>query len=1171
MKIKEIVLEGFKSYGSRTSLNHLDPAFNAITGLNGSGKSNILEAICFVLGLSKWSIARATSIRELIYKNGQAGIKTASVKIVFDNRDKNFSPINMEAHDIISIERVIKNEKTQYFLNGKKETNSNLKKIFKSIGLNMENHCTFFVPQGKITSIVNFQPRELMKFIEETAGVRYFNDVKKDAEKNMKNKGEKLAVVGDLIDKDIKPELDILEKEKKKNEEYRDNQKKIETVGKKLRLYKKKQGQEELEKAKKEKKKIEEDLIEYENKLANCKEQLSKFDERIKEFKDNGLGLNNELAERSTKLRKDIGAISEELDELNSLKKVTEKLIDRLNNQFNNCKKKEKELIFNLTSCNKEILFIQDELQKTELDIGDLKGQMGKSSQGEFLKEKLEELQTETNNLNTKKTQFERKLNNIEEDFKEIKKTREEVKKQNKEQTIKKKELEKEINTLESELKSLSNKNGKEEKVEKEFNELKIAIGDKQELKKKVLGRLHYFFELSYNRKARNDLPKEAIKGKVHNLMTVENPSKFNSALEAIAGGKLFYIVVDTDNNCKKIMERKIIQGTMNLIPVNKIRSKILQPHLLTTYQKIAEELGGTIWNPLQVIRYDEDLKPAFQFVFANNLIVSSEEIAVKIAFDKKIGIRCVTLNGDSFDPSGTLHGGYKDPNSSFLAKSTEVKEINNELLKLFKKKKEVEKKLNENEMRNVKIAKDTNTLGILKRDRDKLEEKISTMNEEVINAKLTDKEREIQFVLKEIDKIKTKTENNKKEIEGLSKQVQKGGGGKAFIKQKLDERNNTKNKLIKELNSYKENLEEMSQQKKSLINEIKVLKEKLEKSNKELEEKNRDILECEESKRKLDDEYEKLGSEIEENNIKRSRRQIKRLDYEKQRNRFQTEMEELNQLIQTTEKDLKQITQLLKELKQKTKNNKSQSQSQTQERTDKIDIPLQQLIKEIDHLEKVKADLEDTNNNLAKQLNKAAETEFNQMNKQFTSLENNFNEVHTNKDMFIKNINLLDQKKTKTVDNCFNKVNASFGKIFSSFLPNANAQMKMVRLTDRKTRLETLGIEIGISFNGKWKDSLSELSGGQRSLLALSFLLALLSYHSAPFYIFDEVDAALDLSHTENLGSLISKHFPQSQFLIISLKDELFTSANVLFRTSLESGQSRVDRFIGSKVTNSS
>jgi len=107
-----------------------------------------------------------------------------------------------------------------------------------------------------------------------------------------------------------------------------------------------------------------------------------------------------------------------------------------------------------------------------------------------------------------------------------------------------------------------------------------------------------------------------------------------------------------------------------------------------------------------------------------------------------------------------------------------------------------------------------------------------------------------------------------------------------------------------------------------------------------------------------------------------------------------------------------------------------------------------------------------------------------------------------------------------------------------------------------------TEGLEIKVAFNDVWKDSLTELSGGQRSLLALSLVLALLLFKPAPMYILDEVDSALDLSHTQNIGHMIRQHFPHSQFIIVSLKEGMFNNANVLFRTRFVDGTSTVARY---------
>ena len=119
MHIKEVVIDGFKSYAKRTVVGPFDCKFNAITGLNGSGKSNILDSICFVLGISKLAQVRVASMRGLVYKHGQAGVTKASVSIVFDNSDKANSPIGYESHPTITVTRqIVIDGRNKYLING---------------------------------------------------------------------------------------------------------------------------------------------------------------------------------------------------------------------------------------------------------------------------------------------------------------------------------------------------------------------------------------------------------------------------------------------------------------------------------------------------------------------------------------------------------------------------------------------------------------------------------------------------------------------------------------------------------------------------------------------------------------------------------------------------------------------------------------------------------------------------------------------------------------------------------------------------------------------------------------------------------------------------------------------------------------------------------------------
>ncbi len=151
-----------------------------------------------------------------------------------------------------------------------------------------------------------------------------------------------------------------------------------------------------------------------------------------------------------------------------------------------------------------------------------------------------------------------------------------------------------------------------------------------------------------------------------------------------------------------------------------------------------------------------------------------------------------------------------------------------------------------------------------------------------------------------------------------------------------------------------------------------------------------------------------------------------------------------------------------------------------------------------------------------------------------------------------------LDEKKKVTLQKAWEQVTASFGSIFSTLLPGTQAKLQP---PEGLTILE--GLEVKVAFGNVWKESLSELSGGQRSLIALSLILAMLLFKPAPIYILDEVDAALDLSHTQNIGVMLKQHFKQSQFIVVSLKDGMLNNANVLFRTKFVEGMSTVGRTV--------
>lgn len=161
MFIKTVIIDGFKSYGKRTEVSGFDQEFTAITGLNGTGKSNVLDSICFVLGISNLGQVRATSLHELVYKGGQCGVTKATVTIIFDNTNPRQSPMGYEkCHEITVARQVVVGGKNKYLINGKTVLNKRVADLFCSVQLNINNP-NFLIMQGRITKVLNMKPDEV--------------------------------------------------------------------------------------------------------------------------------------------------------------------------------------------------------------------------------------------------------------------------------------------------------------------------------------------------------------------------------------------------------------------------------------------------------------------------------------------------------------------------------------------------------------------------------------------------------------------------------------------------------------------------------------------------------------------------------------------------------------------------------------------------------------------------------------------------------------------------------------------------------------------------------------------------------------------------------------------------------------------------------------------------
>ena len=151
------------------------------------------------------------------------------------------------------------------------------------------------------------------------------------------------------------------------------------------------------------------------------------------------------------------------------------------------------------------------------------------------------------------------------------------------------------------------------------------------------------------------------VKGVVAKLVRVHDP-KVSTALEVAAGGKLFQVVVDTEQTAKALFTNGQLRSRVTIIPLNKVAYKPIPSEVVAAAKKLA---GDKAKPAIELVGYDNEIEAAMKYAFGNVFVCQDTGSAKKLAFTKEVNTRCVTLDGDDFNPSGTLTGGSRSKNNS--------------------------------------------------------------------------------------------------------------------------------------------------------------------------------------------------------------------------------------------------------------------------------------------------------------------------------------------------------------------------------------------------------------------------------------------------------------------------------------------------------------------------
>ncbi|KAK3353088.1 SMC2-like protein [Lasiosphaeria hispida] len=1170
MRVIEVIIDGFKSYAVRTVISGWDESFNSITGLNGSGKSNILDAICFVLGITNMSTVRAQNLQDLIYKRGQAGVTKASVTIVFDNRDKKRSPIGFEEYATISVTRqIVLGGTSKYLINGHRAQQQTVQNLFQSVQLNINNP-NFLIMQGRITKVLNMKAVEILAMIEEAAGTRMFEDRRDKAFKTMAKKDLKLQEITELLRDEIEPKLEKLRTEKRAFLDFQQTQNDLERLTRVVVAHdyvrcqeKLHQSASDLEAKKQRQTDLEESAIRLKSEISHLEEDVQRVKaQRDKELRKGGKAQaleeavkkhSNEIVRLATVVDLKRSSMTEEQERRIAGEKTVAELEAALKD-----KTKAYEKIKAKYDTAKEAMEKQsaDAESKEELLQTLQTGVASKEGQENGYQGQLQDARNRATAAITEQEQAKIKIAHLEKRVKEEEPRAKKAKEQNAGLLKDIEGLKSQAQRLEKELGKLGFQPGTEEEMYGQESSLQQTVRNlRQEsdgLKRKVAN-----IDFNYSDPTPN-FDRSKVKGLVAQLFTLNKEhTQAGTALEICAGGRLYNVVVDTEVTGTNLLQGGKLRKRVTIIPLNKIAAFKASAQTIATAQKIAP---GKVDLALSLVGYDDEVSAAMEYVFGNTLICADADTAKRVTFDPNVRMRSITLEGDAYDPSGTLSGGSAPNSSGVLVTLQKLNEITRNL-------NEAEASLN---TLRAQISREKSKLDQAK----KIKQELDLKSHEIKLAEEQISGNSSSSIIQEVANMKeTITQLKESVVEAKKRQAEANADVKRIEKDMKDFDNNKDGKLVE----LQTSLDRLRASLEKIVTSNKALQKELQGAQLDSEQVSGDLASAREQLQEIDLAIKAQQEEIEE--LVKQQAKVKdthdaaqaQLDDERTKlHVFDDELRALEEATRSKNARIAEESLEMQKLGHQVERFHKEQQTAVQtvahmekehewiadakEQFGRQGTPYDFKGQNMTECKVTLRNLTERREGLRKKINPKVMNTIERVEKQEAALKHMMRTVIRDKRKIEETILSLDDYKKKALHETWTKVNGDFGQIFAELLPGSFA-----KLDPPEGKTISDGLEVKVCLGKVWKQSLTELSGGQRSLIALSLIMALLQFKPAPMYILDEVDAALDLSHTQNIGRLIKTRFKGSQFIVVSLKDGMFQNANRIFRTRFSEGTSMV------------
>ncbi|MBO3457507.1 chromosome segregation protein SMC [Aetokthonos hydrillicola Thurmond2011] len=1179
--IKRVELTNFKSFGGTTQVPLLS-GFTVISGPNGSGKSNILDSLLFCLGLSSSKGMRADRLPDLVNNTQTSKSRStveASVTVTFDLSDfitdkltddqltEGTEDTETETDEASATKSVSKATEwsvtrklrvtqqgtytSNYYINGVSSTLTELHEQLERLRVYPEGYNV--VLQGDVTSIISMNSRERREIIDELAGVAAFDRKISQAKGTLDEVKEKEDSCR-IVETELTAQRDRLAQDRAKAEKYQ----KLKTE------FLQKQSWEAVL-AWRSLQEQQENLVaqiqsgdrttgELTNELTTLNTQINSKTAELEELNAQVKALGEEklLAVQSTLATQEAERkqVQRSITEVQTASQQTSQRlagqkqdIQQHQHSLQQVAQQEVEQTQLIAAAQEQRDQAQQALENSRLSAAEIaSASEAWVQQQTALNRQIENLLQTVEPQRTEQAQIRERNNQLNELIQQQTQSIQILEPQLAQRQAEYTHLETEFNTSAEPIEKLAQTLSATEQELQIQQDTQKRLYQEQREKQRSLDKLEA--QLAAQQEVQGTQASKVILqsgtpgicGLVVQLGRVE--PRYQLALEIAAGGRLGHIVVEDDSIAAALIEllKQKRAGRATFLPLNKIQvPKFTQDATL----RLA---SGFVGYAVNLIECDRRYRDVFSYVFGSTVVFENINQA-----RKQLGLyRIVTLEGELLETSGAMTGGSITQRSGLRFGAVEAAESE-------------------------EVASLKRRLGDIDRILDRCNEAISSLSQrtKLLSQELTllrQTRREQQLKLEQLQKeIKSSTA----QLEGTRSQLTQNTERLAVVQSRLEVLDRELPDQEHELQQLRQALAELEQS--QTPQEWQQIQATIKIQEQQLQQRETEFRNAEQKLKDLENQQQRLEEKITECEQRVQEYEKEQINQQNQLTTLNTNLESLNNQIAETRLASSQMEASLGEEKQKrdateqelrsdlsrqqhleweqqklqetqTKRREELVSLQTQLQNVTAELPnplpevpmkvdLEELQKELRSLSKRLQAMEPVNM-LALEQYERTQNRLEQLSEKLTTLEAERTELL----LRIENFTTLRQRAFKEA---FDAVNENFQSIFAT-LSEGDGYLQL----DNPEDPFNSGLNLVAHPKGKPVQRLASMSGGEKSMTALSFIFALQRYRPSPFYAFDEVDMFLDGANVERLAKMIKQQAKQAQFIVVSLRRPMIESA---------------------------